>query len=175
MIFPKFSAVVGVLSILIGLLVFASCGRGEKAANKQAEAAAEKVLKATTGKDADVKMDGKSVEITGKGFKHALTETTEWPADMFAGVPPFTFGKIERVSKGEEGGMMKFNVYLHAIEPGGVERYVDLLKEAGWQANLIGGPQGGVVSGQKDELGLNFVFSTEKRDGMLAVFSGMKQ
>jgi hypothetical protein len=120
-------------------------------------------------------MDGKSVKIKGEGFKHDITETTEWPADMFEGVPEFTFGKIERVSKGEEGGMMKFNIYFHDIEQGGVERYVNLLKEAGWQADLIGGPQGGIVSGQKGELGLNFMFSTEDGTGMLAVFSGMKQ
>jgi hypothetical protein len=172
---PKYSAVVGVVSILVGLLVFASCGRGEKAANKQAEAVAEKILKATTGKDAKVEIDGKSVKIKGEGFKHDLTQTTEWPADIFAGVPEFTFGKIERVSKGEEGGMMKFNIYLTDIEQGGVERYVNLLKEAGWQADFVGGPQGGLVSGQKGELGLNFVLNTEDGSGMLAVFSGMKQ
>ncbi len=171
---PKLRAVEGVVLILVGLFVFASCGGGEKAANRQAEAAVEKVMKATTGKDADVKIDGKSVEITGEGFTHNVAETAEWPADMFEGVPEFTFGKIERVSKGEEGGMTKFNVYFRDIEPKGVEQYVELLKEAGWQADLIGGPQGGMVSGQKDELGLNFMFSAERKDGMLAVFSGMK-
>jgi hypothetical protein len=71
--------------------------------------------------------------------------------------------------------MMKFNIYFHDIEKGGIERYVDLLKEAGWQANLntAGGP-GGFVSGEKDDLGLNFMFSIEDGTGMLAVFSGMK-
>lgn len=152
---PKFSAVVGAVAILAGLLVFASCGGREK--------------------NADVKMDDKSLKIEGKGSKHDLAETAEWPADMFEGVPKFTFGKIERVSKGEEGGMMKFNIYFHDIEKGGIERYVDLLKEAGWQANLntAGGP-GGFVSGEKDDLGLNFMFSIEDGTGMLAVFSGMK-
>ncbi len=151
----KCSEVVGAVAILAGLLVFGSCG-GRK-------------------KDADVKMDDKSLKIEGKGSKLDLAETAEWPADMFEGVPKFTFGKIERVSKGEEGGMMKFNIYFHDIEKGGVERYVDLLKEAGWQADLntAGGP-GGIVSGGKGDLGLNFVFSNEDGTGVLAVFSGMK-
>ncbi len=172
----KLSAGVSTVAILSGLLVFASCGGGEKAADRQAEAAVEKALKAATGKDADVKIDGKSVEITGEGLKHEFAETAEWPADMFEGVPEFTFGKIERVSKGQEGGMMKFNIYFRDIEKGGIERYVDLLKEAGWQAdiNAVGG-QGGIVGGGKDDLGLNFMFSDQDGTGMLAVFSGMKE
>jgi ABC-type phosphate transport system substrate-binding protein len=172
----KYSAVVGTVAILAGLLVFPSCGGGEKAADRQTEAAVEQALKATTGKDADVKIDGKSVEITGAGSTHEFAETAEWPADMFEGVPKFTFGKIERVSKGQEGGMMKFNIYFRDIEKGGIERYVDLLKEAGWQADLnIAGGKGGVVGGEKGGLGLNFMFSIEDGTGMLAVFSGLEK
>ena len=171
-----FTAGVGTVAILSGLLVLASCGGGEKAADRQAEAAVEKALKAATGKDADVKIDGKSVKIKGEAFTHEFAETAEWPADMFEGVPEFTFGKIERVSKGQEGGMMKFNIYYHDIEEGGIERYVDLLKEAGWQADLnaVGG-KGGILGGGKGDLGLNFMFSNEDGTGMLAVFSGMKE
>ncbi len=171
----KFSAVVGTVVILAGLLVFASCGGGEKAADRRAEAAIERTLKAATGQDADVKIDGKSVEIKGEGFTHEFAETAEWPSDMFEGVPEFTFGKIERVSKGQEGGMMKFNIFFRDMEKGGIERYVELLKEAGWQPNLIAaGGAGGYVSGEKDGLGLNFMFNTEDGTGMLAVFSGIE-
>jgi hypothetical protein len=172
----NFSAGLGTVAILSGLLVFTSCGGGKKAADKQAEAAVERALKAATGNDADVKINGKSVKIKGKGFTHELAETAEWPADMFEGVPEFTFGKIERVSKGKEGGMMKFNIYFRDIEEGGIERYVELLKEAGWQADLnAAGGRGGILGGGKDDLGLNFMFSNEDGTGMLAVFSGMKE
>lgn len=171
----KCSAIVGTVAVLAGFLVFVSCGGGKKAADKRAEAAVEQVLKATTGKDADVKIDGKSVEITGQGFTHEFAETAEWPADMFEGVPKFTFGKIERVSKGQEGGMMKFNIYFRDMEKGGIERYMELLKEAGWQAdiNTAGGP-GGYVSGEKGGLGLNFMFNSEDGTGVLAVYSGLE-
>jgi hypothetical protein len=95
------------------------------------------------------------LKIEGEGSKHDLDGTAEWPADMFEGVPKFTFGKIERVSKGEEGGMMKFNIYFLDIEKGGIERYVELLKEAGRQAHLnTAGPwfsSGQLVETQKDE------------------------
>ena len=102
------------------------------------------------------RLDGKSGKIKGEGFTHEFAETAEWPADMFEGVPEFTFGKIERVSKGQEGGMMKFNIYFHDIEEGGIERYMDLLKEADWKADLnAAGGTGGYVSGEKDGIGLN--------------------
>ncbi len=173
---PKSLAVVGAVVAVAAFLVLTSCGGGEKAANERAEAGIEKVMKATTGKDADVEIEGKSVKIKGEGFSHDMSETSQWPADMFPGVPEFTFGKIERVSKGEEGGMMKFNIFLRDMEPGGVEKYVAVLKRAGWRADITAmGGKGGLVAGQKGDLGMNFMYSTERGDGMLAVFSGMDE
>lgn len=148
-----FSAVAGAVAILAGLLVFASCGGKEKGAEA-----------------------GLSVKSpTSEGSKPDLSEKAEWPADMFEGVPKFTFGKIERVSQSTEGGMKKFNISYHDIEKGGIERYVELLNEAGWKTSLnnAGGP-GGIVGGEKDDLGLNFMFSNENGTGVLAVFSGLK-
>jgi len=172
----KISTIVVTVGSLAALLVFFSCGGGEKAADRQAEAAVERALKAATGKDADVKIDGKSVKIKGKGFTHEFAETAEWPADMYEGVPEFTFGKIERVSKGKEGGMMKFNIFYHDIEEGGIEQYVDLLKEAGWPADINApGGTAGYVSGEKGGIGLNLMFNYEDGTGMLAVFSGMNE
>jgi hypothetical protein len=171
---PKSLAVVGLVAAATGFLVLTSCGGGEKAANERAEAGMEKVMKATTGKDADVEIEGKSVKVKGEGFSHEMTETAQWPADMFPGVPEFTFGKVARVSKGEEGGMTKFNIFLRDMEPGSVEKYVEILKKAGWSADLTAmGGKGGLVAGQKGDLGMNFMYSAEKGDGMLAVFSGM--
>jgi hypothetical protein len=148
----KLLVFVGTIATLTVLLVFSSC-----AGRENAEA---------------VKTDDKSVTTEGKGFRKDLTGTAEWPPDMFEGVPKFTFGKILRVSKGEEGGMMKFNIFFRDMEQGGIEKYMELLKESGWKANLnaAGGP-GGMVTGEKEGLGMNLVFSTEDRTGMLAVFS----
>jgi hypothetical protein len=159
----KFSAVVGMSAILVGLLVFTSCGGKEKDIEAKIDNPA-------------LKADNAAPKIEEKESKPVLDGTAEWPADMFAGVPKFTFGKIERVSKGKEGEMMKFNIYYKDMEKGGIEKYVDLLKEAGWQADLnAAAGSGGLVGGEKDDLGLNFMFSTEDGTGMLAVFSGMKK
>ena len=90
------------------------------------------------------------------------------------GQESFTHGKIKHVSKGQEGGMMKFNIFLHDIEPGGLEKYQDALKGAGWRTDLTAmGEKGGMIAGQKGELGMTFMYNSEKNEGMLAVFSGM--
>jgi hypothetical protein len=148
----KFSTVVGMVAILAVLLVFASCGGKEK--------------------EAAVKTEDTPLNIESKGSKIDLAGTAEWPADMFAGVPKFTFGKIERASKGEEGGMMKFNIYYRDMEKGGIEKYMELLKEAGWKTDInAAGGAGGYVSGEKEGFGLQFMFNAEDKTGMLAVYT----
>jgi len=53
---------------------------------------------------------------------------------------------------------------------------MDLLKEADWKPNLnAAGGMGGLVSGEKDGLGLNLMFNTEDGTGVLAVFSGLEE
>jgi hypothetical protein len=148
----KLSAVVGTVMIITGLLLLCSCGGKEKAV-------------------AD-KTDDKPLKIDDSGAKIDPSASAEWPSDMFKGVPKPAFGKIERVSKSEEGGMMKFNIYYRGLEKGGIEGYVDLLKEAGWKTELnsAAGP-GGIATGEKEGLGLNIAFSYVDDTAVLAVFT----
>jgi hypothetical protein len=148
----KLSAAVGMVAIITGLFLIVACGSKEK--------------------DAAVKTDDKPLKVEAAGSQSDADATAVWPADMFPGVPKFTFGKIERVSQGNEGGMTKFNIYLKDMEKGSIERYVELLKEAGWKADISGAAgAGGIVGGEKDYLGLNFMYNTEDGTGMLAVFT----
>jgi hypothetical protein len=155
----KLSAVIGAVAFFTSLFVFASCGGKEKA----------------SGVAAGEKTEGQAPKIEANKPASDLAGTAEWPADMFEGVPKFTFGKIERVSKGDEGGMKKFNIYYRGMEKGGIEKYVELLKEAGWRADLnTAGGSSGFIAGEKGELGLNFMFNGPDGTGMLAVFSAVK-
>jgi len=161
----------GAAAVLISFLAIVSCGGGEKAANEMAEKGMEKAMKSSTGKDTAVQLDGKSVKIKQEGLTAEMTETSQWPSDMFAEVPEFTFGKVVRVSKGEDNGMMKFNIYFNDLDPEGPDKYATLLKSAGWQANVMKmGPRGAMITGQKGDIGMNFMIGIEKREGMLAVF-----
>lgn len=168
------TAVAPAVATVLGLVILTSCGGGEKAAKEQAEAGMEQIMKAATGKKADVEIEGATVKVKGDGFSHEMSDTSRWPDDMFPGVPEFTHGKIEHVSKGQEGGMMKFNIFLRDIEPGGLEKYQDALKGAGWRTDLTAmGEKGGMIAGQKGELGMTFMYNSDKNEGMLAIFSGM--
>jgi hypothetical protein len=159
-----------ILSIVVALAVLAVSGCGSDKSAK--EAALEKVIKDTSGEKVDVKVDGESVRLRGEGMKTDMIATSEWPADMFPEVPKFAFGKIERVVKGEEGGMIKFNVYLRDLEDGAVERYAELMKQGGWSANQMGaGPQGGMLLGEKGNLAINVAYDLEKKTGVFVAYS----
>jgi hypothetical protein len=154
--------------LTLGLFLMNACSK-----KSPEERMAEKALKATTGKDADVKMQGGNIQIEQNGSKTEIAVTATWPAEMFTDVPRFTAGKIERVVKShEEGDIWKFNIYLVDMSSGALKDYSDALKEKGWQTNLIQmGDKGGMLNAQKGKLGLNFPFSLEKKEGTLCVFN----
>jgi hypothetical protein len=160
----------GAILLLVILPVSTGCSR--RAKEERAAAMAEKIVSGVTGQKVDIDPNGKRVRIGGQGETTTMSETSEWPADMFAEVPRFTFGTVERVVRGEDGGMKKFNVYLRDIQPGGIERYAGLLERAGWKVDrMSAGGEGGILNGQKENLGLNFPYSGERKDGMLAAYS----
>ncbi len=157
--------------LVLGLFLMAGCS-GKSSDEQMAEDMARKMIKQTTGKDVDVRMQEGKIEFKGKDFKSEIAETTVWPADMFPEVPPFPFAKIERVSKGNEGGMQKFNIYYKDLKGDGINQYAEMLKKKGWQTDIMQmGDKGGYLNAQKGKLGMNFGFSLERKDGMLAVYN----
>ena len=166
----RWTAMLGLAVLLASLPALVGCGR--KAAEKRAEAISEKLASAALGRKVDLDQGGKTVRIEGKDGTTVMKETDQWPADIFADVPRFTFGKVKHVTQGEEGGMKKFNVFLDHIEPGGIARYTEMLRQKGWEMTVTDmGPKGGMLAGQKGHLGMNFAYSNESNDGMLAVYS----
>jgi hypothetical protein len=162
--------VTGVLLVL-GLMSAGGCSE-KKSEEKTAEMAAEAILKASMGKDVDVNIQDGKVQIKDKTSETEIKDTTEWPSDMFSDVPRFTFGKIQHVSKSrEEGGVQKFNVHLVSVESDAVNRYAEMLKEKGWEINVIRMEgQGAMLNGQKNNLGISLPYNQEKNEGVLMVF-----
>jgi hypothetical protein len=161
---------IGIMVAMFALNLFLFNGCSEKNAQ---EKMAEQVLKQTTGKDVHVKMQGDKIQIADKESKTEITETTTWPPDLSKDVPKFSTGKIQRVVKSQEqGDSWSFNIYLAGINHDAIKTYEQALKEKGWQTNLIQmGDKGGILNGQKGTMGINFMFSLEKKDGMLAAFN----
>jgi hypothetical protein len=161
---------IGIIGAILALSLFSMNGCSEKSAQ---EKMTEKVLKQATGKDVDVKMQGGKIQIQDKDSKTEIAETSAWPPELVKDVPRFTAGKIERVVKSQEqGNSWSFNIYLAGISGDDIKNYEKALKEKGWQTeNLQMGGTGGYLNGQKDTMGINFGFSLEKKDGMLAVYN----
>lgn len=153
--------------ILLIAVLSATLGCGRRSTDSQSGAVAETLVSAPSGKQ------GK--DAPGEVAIPTISETSEWPADLSTEVPEFTFGKVERVSKTLDGTSSKFTVYLHEIEPGGADRYLELLRQGGWKVERMDlGAQGSMLNGQKGELGITLTYSDERKDGMLAVFPTSK-
>jgi hypothetical protein len=161
---------IGLMVSFLTLSLFLVNACSEKSSE---EKITEKILKHATGKDVDVKMQGDKVQIEQNASKTEIAKTATWPPEMFKDVPKFTAGKIERVVKShEEGDIWKFNIYLVDINGDDIKNYAGALKEKGWQTELMQmGDKGGYLNAQKGNMGMNFGFSLERKDGMLAVFN----
>jgi hypothetical protein len=161
---------IGIAVALLVLSLFFVNACSEKSSQ---EKMTERVLKQATGKDVDVKVQGDKIQIEEKGSKTEMAKTTTWPPEMFKDVPKFTAGKIERVVKSqEEGGILKFNIYLVDINSADIKNYAGALKEKGWQTDIMQmGDKGGYLNAQKGKMGMNFGFSLERKDGMLAGYN----
>ena len=161
---------IGIIALLLTLSLFLVSACSEKSAQ---EKITEKMLKHATGKDVDVKLLEGKVQFTEKGSKTEMAETTTWPPDLMKDVPKFTAGKINRVVKThEEGGVWTFNIHLAGFNGDDIKNYANALKEKGWTTEIIQMEnKGGYLNGQKGTVGINFAFSLEDKDGMLAVFN----
>lgn len=162
---------IGLFLAVIALCAFIAGGCGKKAEEVTAEKMMEKAMSDATGKDTDVDLDNGNVHIENKDMKVDIAASSTWPADMFADVPRFTGGTIERVVSSSEGGMKNFNIYYGSIKDGAIKDYVQSLKSKGWDANVMDMGKGGLLNATKGKLGITFSYSAEKKDGMLAAFT----
>ncbi len=161
---------IGIMVAFLTLSVFLVNACSEKSTQ---EKMTEQILKQATGKDVDVKMQGGKIQIEEKGSKTEIAKTTTWPQEMAKDVPRFPAGKIERVVKThEEGDVWTFNIYFVDINGDDIKKYAGALKEKGWQTDIMQmADKGGYLNAQKGTMGMNFGFSLERKDGMLAVFN----
>jgi hypothetical protein len=161
---------IGIITAFLALSLFLICGCSEKSSQ---ERMVEKALKEATGKEVDVNMQGGKIQIEDKGSRTEITETTNWPSEVISDVPKFTAGKIKRVVKTQEaGGVWTFNIYLAGINGDDIKNYAGALKEKGWKTNIMQiGAKSGSLNGEKGTMGINFMYSLERNDGMLAVFN----
>jgi hypothetical protein len=155
--------------MIIFTVMFVGCGK--KPEESVSEKLAEKAIKEATGKDMNVDIQGNNIKIEGDGAKTELKQTTEWPSDMFDGVPKFTACKIEHVTKVQEGGNRNITVMFSDAQVNDVKNYESLLKDKGWKTQFVDMGNAMMITAQKDKLGLNLSCSNDDKKGALAVFT----
>lgn len=161
------------LTFLAGILLMTACGGGKSAEEKLGEKAMEGMLEQATGQKVDIDRNagGDRVHIKTEQGEVEMAETSEWPSDMFPEVPRFAGGRVAHVTKGDESGFARFNVFFKQVEEGALASYSDALQAAGWETQTVNmGPKGGLISGQKGDLGLNFTVGGDQGEAVLAVF-----
>jgi hypothetical protein len=167
---------IGVAVVVVSLCVLFTPACGKKADEKIAEKTMGKVLTEATGKETQVDLHDGNVHIENSDMKVDMASSSTWPADMFADVPKFTGGAIERVIASNADGARKFNIHYTGVKDDAVKRYTQDLKSQGWDANLMEmGGKAAILSAQKNNLGMSFTYSAEKKDGVLAVFSTQQE
>jgi hypothetical protein len=169
------------LAVVLVVSVAALVGCGKKGASeKLAEGMMEKGLERATGGDVDLDLGGGGDDVTIKTEEGTtvMSETTEWPSDMFTELPKFTYGAVERVtrSRNNQNAEHSMTVWITGVEEGAIEKYAKDLEGAGWESQMsIASGQGGMISAQKGNLGLTVAYNYEEKTAALNVFSGAEE
>jgi len=173
MTYSKWSIALLGVAVLAVVAMVSGCG-GKETSERAAEEIVEQAIEKAGGGNVDIDVDGDKVTMTGDDYRMESTETTEWPDNLPDDVPQFTYGKIERVARGEkaETGEFNYNIWVHDIDAEAAAKYEADLKKAGWETNAVSvGEQGGMVTAEKGDLGVTFMHSKEEHRGNIMIVS----
>jgi len=157
--------------LVVSVAAFAGCGK-KQSSEKVAENMMEKTLEKATGEKTSVSIEGGNVSVKSGDSSTEMKETSEWPSDMFSDVPRFTYGTVERVTSGQDGGMQKFNVFLRDVSDDAIDKYGADMKAAGWEAqSTMQSDEGGMVSAQKGSVALQVIYNKKDRTAVVIAFT----
>ena len=129
---------------------FSSCKKaGEKAGEDIMETAIEKSGRGP----ADVDIDRGNITIHSDSFDAKLkTEAREWPGDIPAGAPRFTYGVVAHTTYVETEDTRTWGVFFDEVPLAAAEKYEQELKQKGFKTFRFASDEGASVSGQKGNL-----------------------
>lgn len=135
-----------------------SCRQGgEKAQEKTLERAIEQ----GGGGNADVDVDNQKITIESEEGKMQInTADNQWPSDAPPEVPKVTAGEIAGTTTSESARGRNWSIRFTGIGIEELDRYGALLKDNGFiKTSTMKAPKGGMVSGQKGNIGVIFTVS----------------
>lgn len=149
------------LGFMLLLAVFGtfSC---KQAAEKQQEKALEKAMEQGGNQNANVDIEKEKITVESDEGKMVIkTGEEKWPSNAPADVPELSAGTIIGTLAGESDQGNSWTIRYQGIEMGELEQYGTRLKNAGFKITKIKSSKGGMVSGEKGNLGVVFTVSPE--------------
>lgn len=146
--------VIAVLTLFYGL---PSC---KQAGEKTQEKTLEKAIEQGGGEKADVDIDDQKITIeTEEGKMQINADDNQWPANAPAEVPELKVGQIAGTTTSESEQGRNWSIRYTGVPTEELDRYGAVLKSKGFKITTMKGPKGGMVSGEKGNLGVIFTVS----------------
>jgi hypothetical protein len=145
---------ISVFALVIALFGLPSC---KQAAEKQHEKAMEKILEQGSGEKTDVDIDDQKITIENEEGKTEINLSEKnWPADAPSDVPELKAGKITgtTITKSENGKNWTIRYADVAMEE--LDKFAATLKSKGFKTQTIKAGKGGMVNGEKGNIGVIF-------------------
>lgn len=145
---------------LLLLAFFASLSSCKKAGEKAGEDMMETAIEKSGGGPADVDIDRGKVTIRSDSFNAELkTEAREWPGDIPAGAPRFTYGVVAHTTYAETENTRTWGIFFDEVPLAAAEKYEQDLKKNGFKTFRFSSDEGASVSGQKENLTVSVTFA----------------
>ena len=143
-------------------LVMAGCG-------KASEKAAEKAIEDASGGKAQVDLNKDQIEVKTNEGTFKTGGTYEWPGQIPADVPKFSYGKIIAFTESSTAQGSSFLMSIEEVKEDASDKYKSDLEGAGWQIVMTNrSADGFIISATKDKQNVVASFSGKSEKG----FSG---
>lgn len=149
----------GLLAAVV-LFVWFGLPSCRQAGEKTQEKTLERAIEQGGGGNADVDVDNQKITIESEEGKMQInTADNQWPKDAPAEVPVVTAGEIAGTTTSESARGRNWSIRFTGISIGELDRYGAVLKDNGFKINTMKAPKGGMVTGQKGNIGVIFTVS----------------
>jgi hypothetical protein len=134
----------------------------KQAAEKQQEKIIENALEQGNGKKADVDIkDGNITIESDEGKMEIKSGEKKWPSDAPSTVPELNAGKIIGTMNSNTPEGRTWSIRYEDVPISELDKYAAILKSQGFKITTMKSNKGGMVSGEKDKLGVMFTVAPE--------------
>ena len=134
----------------------------KQTAEKQQEKSIENALEQGNGEKAGVDIEEGNITIESEEGKMEIKSGAhQWPSDMPSDVPELNTGKIIGTTTSDAAENRSWSIRYQDVTISALDKYAAILKSRGYKITTMKSGKGGMVSGEKDKLGVIFTVAPE--------------